>query len=130
MAAPPPFERLRRILLEPKSGVVGLVNDLLTVCRELRLDLDWRPDCYRVRSVGGEWEELSGVRLHRSVFRGLLARIAVLFIERTPALISAYGDRGELPVGGDPPMVFCVSFVNTAADQKLELTIATDPDAG
>jgi hypothetical protein len=114
-------EVLRRTLLHPSRGVVGLVDDLLTVCREQGLQLDWQGNRCRVRSVGGDGEEVMDVPLRKSVFRAILARVAVLCNERAPNSVSPYGGRGELSAGTNPPAVFRVTFANTPAEQKLEL---------
>src|SRR5262245_21525223 len=95
-------EVLHRVLLEPTGGVTGLVDSLLTACRDHGLELDWQPDIYRVRSVGGEWEELTDVQLRPSVFRAILARVALLCNERTPNSVSPYGGRGELAASANP----------------------------
>jgi hypothetical protein len=120
----------RRILLQPDRGVTGLVDDLLMVCREHGLQLDWQMDRCRVRSIGGEWEELVDVLLRKSIFRAILARIAVLCNERTPNSVSPYGGQGELSFGADPRTVFKVIFTNTPAEQKIELTVETDSVCG
>jgi hypothetical protein len=130
MAADSPIEALRRVLLKPTGGVVGLVKDLLSVCQEYRLRLDWQPVCYRVRPAHGEWEELTGVRLPTTVFRALLARLAALCNDRTPDSVSPYGGSGKLSAGTNPRVVFSLDFVNTAAQQRLELMIEAEPDAG
>ncbi|HUY35359.1 MAG TPA: hypothetical protein VMV69_21625 [Pirellulales bacterium] len=60
--------------------------------------------------------------LRKSVFRAMLARMAVLCNERTPNSVSPYGGRGELTFGVNPTVVFRVIFANTGAEQKMELT--------
>jgi hypothetical protein len=122
-------DALRHVLTQPTRGVVGLVDDLLTVCRHHRLQLDWQPDRCRARSDGGEWTELADVALPKSVFRAVLARVAVLCNERTPNAVSPYGGRGELPAGANPREVIKVTFVNNPTEQKLELTTETEPTA-
>jgi hypothetical protein len=110
------------ILAQPGRGVVGLVDDLLTTCREHGLQLDWRPDRCRVRTPEGAWEELPGVRLRKSAFRAILARVAAMCNERSPDSVSPYGGQGELSVGPEPLAVFQVKFTNTPAEQMLALT--------
>jgi hypothetical protein len=123
MSTPPPFSVvLRRTLLHPTRGVVGLVDDLLAVCREYDLQLDWQSDRCRVRSFGGEWEELIDVSLRKSVFRAILARVAALCNERSPNSTSPYGGQGEIMVGVNPATVFRATLTNTASEQRLELT--------
>ena len=139
---------LREILAHPARGVAGLVDELLLVCWKHDLELDWRPECLRVRSRGGDWEESSGTRVRPSVFRAILARMAVLCNEfkhshSEPEPVSPYGaDRVTtfaittpdsmacLLEGGDSadssarvetPIEFNVQFSNTAGSQSLKL---------
>jgi hypothetical protein len=110
---------LRDILRQPGRGVIGLVDTLLRVCLEHGLQLDWQADHCRFRVVAGEWEELTGMALHKSAFRAILARVAALCNERVPNSVSPYGGQGKLSVGEDAELR--VSFVNTPELQKLEL---------
>ena len=116
---------IRTALEHPARGVVGLVEDLLAVCRGQRLQLDWQTDCCRVRSVGDNWDESIDLPLRKSVFRAILARVAALCNERVPNSVSPYGGHGELSVGPAPHDVIRVAFVNTPAEQKLELVTET-----
>src|SRR5438876_349343 len=93
---------LRGILTQPKRGVVGLVDDLLALCREHRLELDWKTDRCRVYSRAGDWHELTDVVLRKSVFRAILARIAVLCNNSPASTTSPYGGQGEITVGRNP----------------------------
>lgn len=120
---------LCHILLHPTGGVAGLVDDLLTVCREHDLQLDWQGDRCRVRPSKADREELIDVPLRTSVFRAILARVAALCNERTPNSVSPYGGQGELSAGANPPTVFRVTFTNTTAEQQLRLLIETEPAA-
>ena len=113
---------LRRVLANPTSGVAGLVDELLTVCREHSLQLDWQVNRCRVRSSGEEWEEVADVPIRKSIFRAILARIAVLCNEQTPNSVSPYGGQGAFSVGAAPSAVCKVAFTNTPDQQKLELT--------
>jgi len=112
---------LRSVLTQPTGGIVGLVDDLLVVCLEHGLQLEWQADRCRFRPFGGDWEELTDVTLRKSVFRAILARLATLCNERTPNSVSPYEGKGELSAGENPGGVFRVTFVNTPAAQKLEL---------
>jgi hypothetical protein len=116
--------RLHRVLLQPSHGIAGLVDDLLGLCREHGLQLDWQADRCRVRCGAGDWEELVDLPLRKSVFWAILARLAALCNERMPNSVSPYGGQGELSFGADPPALFRVRFANTPAEQKLELTAA------
>lgn len=126
--ASPHLELLRRALLQPTRGVVGLVDELLRFSAEHNLQLDWQADRFLTRSGEGEWEELVDLHLRKSVFRAILARMAVLCNERAPNAVSPYGGQGELSDGANPATVFRVRFANTPEEQKFELTIATHVD--
>ncbi|MCI0377982.1 MAG: hypothetical protein L0215_10270 [Gemmataceae bacterium] len=103
-----------------------MVDELLQVCRQHGLQLDWQSDRCRVRSVGRDWEELLDEPLRKSVFRAILARVATLCNKQIPNSVSPYGGHGELSVGPKPAAVFRAEFVNTPIEQKLELIIKTD----
>lgn len=118
-------EALQRIFTDPTSGIVGLVDEFLAICREYNLQLDWKIDRYRVRPLGGEWEEWPDAPLPKPAVRGLLARLAALCNEQAPDSVSPYGGQGQLSADGDPSVVFRITFVNTPAEQKLELTTMT-----
>src|SRR5882724_2480618 len=113
---------LRSAFERPTRGVVGLVDDLLRVCQEQSLQLDWQTDRCRVRSLTDGSEEVRDRPLRKSVFRAILARVAALCNERKPNSVSPYGGQGELLVSTDPPAIFRVAFANTTDEQKLELT--------
>jgi hypothetical protein len=113
---------IRGILTQPTGGVAGLVDNLLAVCLEHGLQLERDAGRCHFRSFGGCWEELTDVRLRKSAFRAVLARLAALCNERTPNSVSPHGRQGELSAGANPLALFRVSFTNTPAEQKLELT--------
>lgn len=113
---------IQDVLAHPRRGVVGVVDDLLTLCQNRCFELDWRDNRCRVRSGQGEWEELTKTPLQRSVFRAVLARIGALCNEHKPNSVSPYGGEGEIMSGADPPRVVHVAFANTPAEQRLELT--------
>ncbi len=115
-------ELIRQVLRPTQRGVVGLVNDLLVLCRAQELQLDWHADRCRVRASGFEPEEFIEVPLPKSVFRAVLARLAALCDEHNPGSVSPYGGEGELTVGGDPATVCRVTFTNTPGVQSARLT--------
>jgi hypothetical protein len=120
---------LRGILTQPAGGIVGLVDDLLGVCLEHGLQLEWQADRCLFRPPRGDWEELTDVTLRTSVFRAILARVAALCNERAPNSVSPYGEQGELSSGGNPGAVFRVTFLNTPTTQKLELLAPAEKPA-
>jgi hypothetical protein len=114
-----PTEAIRVVFAQPARDLAGMVDDLLAVCSEHDLELDWRADCCRVRSRTEDWRDLDDQPLRRSSFRGLLARLAALCNERRPGSCSPYGGQGEIAVSG---AVFRFVFTNTPAEQRLQLT--------
>ena len=116
-----PLVQLHVAFMRPSRPVVGLVDDLLAACQEQGVRLDWQDGRCRVRSLEGGPEGVIDVPLRKSVFRAILARVAVLCNERNPNSVSPYGGQGELSIGTDPTMVFRLEFANTPDEQRLEL---------
>jgi hypothetical protein len=123
-------ETFRDAFKRPTRGVVGIVDDLLRLCPEQGLRLDWQADNCRILCRPRDSEEAIDVPLRKSVFRAILARIAVLCNERIPNSVSPYGGESELSIGINPPAVFRVTFANTPAEHKLSLTTEAKPAAG
>jgi hypothetical protein len=115
-------ETICRALQFPTRGVVGIVDDLLAVCGETGVQLGWDAERCEVRIPGAASGELLEVPLRKSVFRAILARVAVLCNQQSPNSVGPYGGHGELSVGATPARVFKVAFANTPGEQKLELT--------
>lgn len=118
-------EALHRALTHPRHGIVGLVDDLLAMCQKHDLQIDWQNDHFRVRSPGGAWEELTDLSIRKSVYRAVLARIAVLCNEQNPNSVSLYGGQCQWMTSESPPTMFRILFTNTAEEQRLELTAGT-----
>jgi hypothetical protein len=118
-------DAVRSIFANPARGVVGLVDDLLIMCREQSLQFEWQGEHCRVRSLNGAWAEVIDLPLRKSVFRAVVARVATLCNEQGTNPVSPYGGHGQLLVGTNPPSVVTVKFTNTAAEQKLELLAGT-----
>lgn len=118
-------EELRSALTHPRDGVVGLVEDLLAICQKHNLQINWQNDRCRMCSSGDAWEELMDLPIRKSIFRAILARIAVLCNEKNPNAATAYGGRCEWLTDDNPPTMFRVLFTNTPAEQRLELTVGT-----
>ena len=114
---------LRSVLESPTRGVVGLVDDLLRLCRGHGVQLDWQADRCRVCCLADGSEEVIDSPLGKSVFRAVLARVAALCNEQRPNSVSPYGGRGKLSDGAHPPTLFRVSFANTPDEQRLELAL-------
>jgi hypothetical protein len=123
---------LRDAVNNPTRGVVGLVDDLLKVCQEHGLQVDWRAELWRVRPLAGGPDEVIDQPPRKSVFRAVLARVAALCNERRPNSVSPYGGRGILSIGPDEATVFQVSFANTPDEQWLNMrpiTVLNDSPA-
>ena len=122
-------ERLQKAFDPTRRGVVGLVDDLLGLCRECGLTLDWQANKCRVHPLGTEQPGSIEIPLPKSVFRAILARVAALCNERIPNSVSPYGGDGELSFGTNPPTFFRVAFTNTPGEQRLEVRrLANDKD--
>jgi hypothetical protein len=122
---------IRHVFLPTQSGVVGLVDDLLKICQDRGLELDWDAGQCHIRSIGAASEETIAVPLPKSVFRAVLARLAALCNERIPGSVSPYGGEGELAIGVAPTVICAVAFTNTPGEQRVQLTrIATKEEQG
>lgn len=122
-----PFsERLQRAFNPSRRGVIGIVDELLVLCREEGLQLDWQANRCRVRRLGAAVQESTEIPLPKSVFRAILARLAALCNERTPNSVSPYGGEGEFSVLTEPQTVFRVTFTNTPGEQRLEVRSVAD----
>lgn len=119
-------QAIRRVLASSARGVVGLVDDLLTVCQDHKLQLDWQANRCRVRPSGGNWDDWIDVPFRKSVIRAILARLATLCNEHGATAISPYGGDGELSTGHGQAAVFKLSLTNTSDEQKFELTPQTN----
>lgn len=119
---------IQDILAQPAEGIAGMVDGLLAACPKNGLQIEWQADHFCFRSLDGDREEWTEVPLRKSVFRAILARLAVLCNEQTPYAISPYGGRCELSASGDSRARLRITFSNTPDEQKLELmpgTVAT-----
>jgi hypothetical protein len=117
----PLAERLRRAFGPNPRGAVGVVDELLTVCRDHPVQLEWRSGVCCVHSHGATAQEPIELPLPKSVFRAILARFAALCNERAPDSVSPYSGNGELLIGDDTPALFRVAFTNTPDEQRAEV---------
>jgi hypothetical protein len=117
-------EALRCAFEHPDRGIVGLVDDLLQLCPKDGLRLDWQGDRARLQIPNARKDEMMDLAIPRSALRAILARIAVLCNVQRANSVSPYGGQGELTAGTHGQAGFRVSFTNTAAEQRLELTSA------
>jgi hypothetical protein len=129
MSQSTPFaERVRNVFLPTPRGVVGLVDDLLGLCRVYQLRLDFTEGHCSIRRLGADSSDALLVPLPKSVFRAVLARVAALCNEQRPGSVTPYRGEGEVvlapspsPAPNDSPSACYVSFTNTPSEQHLEL---------
>lgn len=128
-----PFaRRVHQALTPTPRGVVGLVDDLLSLCRTYQLRIVFRDGRCEVRRLGADPKDSLDLPVSKSVFRAVLARVAALCNEQHPDAVTPYRGEGEVavprsPAQGPAARSTCYAeFTNTAADQRLELRFARD----
>jgi|SRR6516162_547466 hypothetical protein len=114
-------ETLSRIIHDPTGGVVHLVDNLLAVCRDEGLCVEWQNKHLSARSIDRNWSESLKVSIPDSVFRAILARVAVLCNAQKPGSVTPYGGTTDLVLDSDSQTALSVAFVNTASEQRLDL---------
>jgi hypothetical protein len=122
-------ERIQRALSCPSAGVVGAVDELLAIAAEHSLRLERQADGCRVRLLDSGTSDFVDVQISNSAFRAILARISVLCDQQLSDCVSPYGGQGELAIGSSPTTTLHVSFVNTPAEQSINLLRAEQPTA-
>lgn len=108
--------RVRAAFGANPHGVVGVTDELLLVCRERPLRLDWEGGRCLVRSA----EEAVEIVLPKSAFRAILARLAALCNEGAHGGVTPYGGSGELTREGN---AFRVTLVNTPGEQTADVRL-------
>lgn len=123
-----PFaERVHQVFTPTPRGVIGLVDELLGLCRTHQLRVNFQEGQCRIRRLGANSTDLLEVPVPKSVFRAVLARIAVLCNEHRPHSVTPYRGEGEVTVpvtpaeGGISSSTCYAAFTNTPTDQRLEL---------
>lgn len=103
----PLARRLHKVFEPTPRGVVGAVDELLLLCHDHPLQLEWRDGACHVQPGPVE------VPLPKSVFRAVLARLAVL----CGGTVSPYGGTAELVTAAGP--AYHIEFANTPGEQRL-----------
>jgi hypothetical protein len=131
-----PFaERVQKAFTPTPQGVVGLVDDLLSLCRVHQLRIHFRDGHCSVRRLGADDRDALDLPLPKSVFRAVLARVAAICNEQHPQSVTPYRGEGEVAVpppispNGVPPSTCYVSFTNTPAEQHLEVRFSRSSSA-
>lgn len=123
-------DRVQTAFQPTPRGVVGLVDDLLGLCRLYQLRVSFRAGQCSVRRLGADAHESLDIPVPKSVFRAALARVAAICNEQRPDSVTPYRGDGDIavlpPVPQDsskrlPPSACYVSFTNTPSEQQLEM---------
>lgn len=112
MSTVSPFaERVQDVFAQPHD-VLGLVVELVSLCCEQGLRIDWQNGVCQVRPCAPSPGVPVEVAIPESVFRAVLARVAALCNERSPGSVSPYGGQGELAADDDRATTCHVAFSN------------------
>ena len=112
--------RIQSIVLHPAAGITGIVNEMLRLCSDDRLSIEWEREKCHVRSLDGGWATVVELTLEKSVFRAVLARVAVLCDESSNST-SPYGGEGEVKASGSNAARIRVKFENSTEKQQIQL---------
>jgi hypothetical protein len=112
---------------QPANGVAGVIDELIRLCQDQGLRLQWCAGQCRIETLDDESAAPLSFPLPKPVFRAILARLAALCNAAVPDSVSPYGGQGELVLGGDSPFVLNIQFTNTPEVQELELSPADGP---
>ncbi|MBI1832945.1 MAG: DUF2934 domain-containing protein [Planctomycetes bacterium] len=118
----PYLAALRKAVEAPSNGFVSIVDDVLALCRQHALQLEWRDNKCRVRSH--ERDDVIEFSLRKSGFRAMLARIASLCDEQAPGTFEPYGGSGALSSASDSNGMLGVAWMNTPDHQWLVIVPA------
>ncbi len=89
-------EALHEIIDHPTGGVVTLVDDLLALCRDEGLGVEWQGSLLPVRSFEGDVDESLNLSVPTSAFRTILARMAAICNAQNQGSVSPYGGKAVL----------------------------------
>ena len=117
----PLAESLKSIITRPPGGIVELVDELLSLCGEHGIRLDWKGNRCGFKTPQSNVETVLEVLVPKSVFRAILARVAVLCNNHKADAVSSYGGKSEILLGSKPRSLYQVDFLNTADEQHLQL---------
>jgi hypothetical protein len=98
-------DRVQMAFHPTPRGVVGLVDDLLGLCRHYQLQMRFQDGHCVIRRLGAEAEESLDITVPKSVFRAAIARVAAICNEQRPESVTPY--RGEGNITLLPPDLQC-----------------------
>jgi hypothetical protein len=109
--------------LTPKgAGILDLVDDMLARCIDSQVRLVWVGETVTEFPLSGGEPAQFKIKLRKSIFRAILARMAALCDIANSGSVSPYHGRGEFVDQRTPQTRFLVDFMNTPDEQRLELT--------
>jgi hypothetical protein len=113
-----PALEIHRLFQQPEGGIVGVADQLLQKCRDHHVRMEWAESGLRIQIDSGPWQLLQGLALRKSIFRALLARLALLSNESGKPC-SPYGGSGEISIADDYSIM--IQLTNTPEQQQLAL---------
>ncbi|HQU41210.1 MAG: hypothetical protein B7Z73_01920 [Planctomycetia bacterium 21-64-5] len=111
--------KVEKVFERTPRGLLGLVDDLLRLGGQDGLSLTWHDGRCCVRTLSGGPQEATEIRVPKSVFRAILARVAVLCNERSRDSVWPYGGEGELAMSHGSASLLRIEFVNRPGEQRL-----------
>ncbi len=91
---PSSLKQVEEVLADGPRNAVELVEELLSVLQSQGMRLDWQDGQCRFQCLPLNLSESGSVPLPLSVFRTVLARLAVLCNTHRPDSVSPYGGEG------------------------------------
>lgn len=101
-------------------GVLDFIDDLFARLVALRLRIDWRPGIVTEYPPSGGKPHSYEFKFR--AYRAVMARLACLCRELSSQDVSPYGGKGSFADPRWPQVRFHLDFMNTPAEQRLELT--------
>ena len=102
------------------GGVLDFVDDMLERLIGLRLRIDWCPGIVMEFPASGGEPQSYDFKFRG--YRGVIARLSKLCNDESEVWINPYGGTGSFTDPRWPHVCFHVDFMNTPAEQRLELT--------
>ena len=102
------------------GGVLDFVDDMFERLIGLRLKIDWRPGIVTEFPASGGEPHSYDFKFRG--YRAVMARMAFLCHELSGQDVSPYGGIGDFIDPRWPNVSFHVDFMNTPAEQRLDLT--------
>jgi hypothetical protein len=115
------LDRMAKAFKATAKGLPGLTDQILEACVGASVSFfsQGKQIRYCCRADG---ETSDGIApLSGSIFRAILARVAVRCNEHVPDSVTPHGGKGVVAVGDDLVTLLAVQFVNTPEKQELNV---------